>query len=181
LRRRQLTAHSVRRRELKLDLDALGNIGDLIGGVGVVVTLAFLVFQLRQNTAQLRQHSELLTASIAASSREATDASIALLAGDREVARIFWAGIRDREALEELDRQQFDPLITMIFNGFLQSYRHSDEPGLERVDWLLSQPGIRQWWGEFSMTYPPDYREYVDARIEAFTASAHQSVAAGSA
>ena len=35
-------------------LDALGNIGDFLGGIGVVVTLLYLASQIRQNTRSLR-------------------------------------------------------------------------------------------------------------------------------
>jgi hypothetical protein len=38
-------------------LDNLGNIGDFIGGIGVVVTLIYLVTQIRQNTRALRLSS----------------------------------------------------------------------------------------------------------------------------
>ena len=43
-----------------MDLDALGNIGDFLGGMGVVVTLVYLAAQIRQNTKQLRANAESL-------------------------------------------------------------------------------------------------------------------------
>lgn len=47
----------------KVILDALGNIGDFVGGIGVVATLIYLVLQIRQNTRQLEQNSEIVRAS----------------------------------------------------------------------------------------------------------------------
>ena len=44
-------------------LEALGNIGDFVGGIGVVATLVYLVIQIRQNTHQLEHNSELVQAS----------------------------------------------------------------------------------------------------------------------
>ena len=44
-------------------LGALGNVGDFIGGIGVVATLLYLVVQIRQNTRQLEHNSELVRAS----------------------------------------------------------------------------------------------------------------------
>ncbi len=35
-------------------LEALGNIGDFLGGIGVVVTLLYLAAQIRQNTRMMR-------------------------------------------------------------------------------------------------------------------------------
>ncbi len=40
-------------------LEALGNLGDFIGGIAVVVTLLYLAVQVRQNTTQLRESSTL--------------------------------------------------------------------------------------------------------------------------
>jgi hypothetical protein len=37
-----------------MTLDAPGNIGDLVGGLGVVITLIYLAVQIRQNTATVR-------------------------------------------------------------------------------------------------------------------------------
>lgn len=38
-------------------LETLGNLGDFLGGIGVVVTLAYLAIQIRHNTGQLRLDS----------------------------------------------------------------------------------------------------------------------------
>ena len=45
-----------------MSLEALGNIGDFVGGVAVVVTLLYLAVQIRQNTRQVRQSVELARA-----------------------------------------------------------------------------------------------------------------------
>jgi hypothetical protein len=37
-----------------MDLEALGNLGDFLGGIGVVITLLYLAIQIRQNTRQMR-------------------------------------------------------------------------------------------------------------------------------
>jgi len=37
-----------------MTLEALGNLGDLIGGVGVIITLIYLAIQIRQNTIEVR-------------------------------------------------------------------------------------------------------------------------------
>jgi hypothetical protein len=40
-----------------VNLDALGNIGDFLGGVGVIVTLIYLAARVRQNNVQLRSNA----------------------------------------------------------------------------------------------------------------------------
>ena len=39
-------------------LEDLGNIGDFLGGIGVVVTLIYLALQIRQNSSQLVQNTK---------------------------------------------------------------------------------------------------------------------------
>ena len=41
-----------------MDLTQLANLGEFIGGVAVLVTLIYLVIQLRQNTQELQQTTE---------------------------------------------------------------------------------------------------------------------------
>jgi len=116
-----------------MDLDALGNIGDFLGGIGVVVTVVFLVFQVRQNTVQLRQNSSLLSASLASSQREACDAINTLIASDRDALRVFWARLENRDALEGLDLRQFDALISVSITSNQQAFQQTGDPGLTRL------------------------------------------------
>lgn len=37
--------------------ESLGNIGDFIGGIGVIITLIYLAYQIRQNTNSIRVSS----------------------------------------------------------------------------------------------------------------------------
>ena len=46
-----------------MTLEDLGNIGDFVGGIGVVATLVYLVLQIRQNTRELEHNSEQVRAS----------------------------------------------------------------------------------------------------------------------
>ena len=161
-----------------MDLSDLGNIGDFLGGIGVVATLAFLVFQVRQNTIQLRQNSALISASLASSQREANDAVMTLLASNRDAVRVFWAGLESRADLEDLDCQQFDALISVSIAGHQQVFEQwqaleqSNGHGLERMDWLISKRGFQQWWDLYLDTIPIEFREFIAARMEAIPPAA---------
>jgi hypothetical protein len=77
-------------------------------------------------------------------------------------------------ALDESDRQRFDPLVTMSFGVWHQEYQFSrDDVMSERVwkrsrgalSWILQQPGIQQWWAEWQKTYDDDFIAFVDGLI----------------
>ena len=142
----------------------LGNYGELIGAIGVVITLAYLVVQIRHNTRATR----------AASHHAITDSlnvgNIAQ-AQDAELARIFMSGCEDRSSLSDVERQRFDMLMLSYFHvmdslfysakvgagelGLLQA----EEPGLV---YLISRSGVGQWWDENPYGLSAAFRQYVD-------------------
>jgi hypothetical protein len=121
----------------------------------------------------MRQTSKLLTTSLATANRELTNQVTGLLASDREALRVFWTGIADRAAMEELDRQHFDALISLYFEALLQSYQQGYEAGLGRADWMLSRPGICQYWGEYGNVamYEEGFCSYISDRINVLNKS----------
>ncbi len=151
-----------------MDITTLAAWGEFLGGIAVVVSLVYLASQIRQN-------SKLLRASTASVTYDAQNLTSSLIMQDSELARIFWAGMTDRNALSEADRQRFDPLIGITMTGFQQLYRlrrdgvvgdeqwKDMEQGLR---WSLQQPGHQQWWREWSeKTYRGEYRDFVDGMI----------------
>ncbi len=144
---------------MEVNWDAVGAIAELAGALGVIITLAYLAIQMRQN-------STVMSASLANAHRESANDVTLILASDREALRVFWAGIEDRDALEGLDQKQFDALISIYFATMLQSFQVSDEAGLERIASAVAYRGVRQWWSVYSSTVPADFRAYMNARFE---------------
>jgi hypothetical protein len=164
-----------------LDLDALGNIGDFVGGIGVIVTLGFLVFQIRQNTAQLRQQNELSAASAARSRRETSNETFRLLATDRDLLRVYWAGCEDRDSLDSLDQQQFDAIVSLFFQAQLEAFKVGNEEALENgIFALATWPGIRQWLDVWAASLPADFCEYLAQYLNRTDSTAQDGAAADS-
>ena len=143
----------------------LGNYGELIGAIGVVLTLAYLGVQIRHNTRATR----------AASHHAITDSlNLGNLAQaqDAELARIWVSGAEDRSALTNVDRHRFDLLLLSYFHvldslfysakvgtGEL-SLLQAEEPGLAH---FLSLPGVNEWWGQNPYGLSMEFRSYIDA------------------
>jgi hypothetical protein len=123
-----------------MNWDAVGAVADLIGALGVIVTIAYLALQIRQN-------SKLIASSLAESTRDALNETTRILATDREAARVFWAGIENRASLTDQDRQQFDALLTLTFLGQRQAFAQGQFDETSR--WVLRFPGVRDWWATF--------------------------------
>ncbi len=150
-----------------LDITTLAAWGEFIGGIAVVVSLIYLASQIRQN-------SKLLRASTASTTSDSTARISTLMVQDPEVARIFWEGSADRDALATADRQRFDPLIGLWMGGVLQDYQFAEDGVVSPLAWeynsrglrrTLQQPGIQHWWSEWCIDFPQESRDYVDGLI----------------
>ena len=126
----------------------LGNYGEFIGAVGVIVTLGYLAIQMKQNTAQLRSDSY---------QRHLDNHSAHLreVCFNPEVLEAFAPGLNDFESLSPEKQLMFHGSVA----GFLYAYLANlklDEEGVRGYDdfemWerdiirLLSTKGGSQWW-----------------------------------
>ena len=91
-------------------LEALGNLGDFIGGIAVVATLLYLAVQIRQNT-------RLLKANALASASAAKVSFNHLLGSDPDAARVFQVGLEDFSSLTDDERRQFVILLRSSFDA----------------------------------------------------------------
>ena len=129
-----------------MSLEDLGNIGEFVAAVAVVISLVYLAIQIRQNTGQIRQN----TAAVGnASYHQAIEQSWLVnlkVADDPEVARIMRAGYRDMKELNDDERMQFLVLIQLVAFA-LESTMRLHERGLVdtevcRVEELARRIGI---------------------------------------
>jgi hypothetical protein len=157
-----------------MNWEALGAIAEALGAVGVIVTLAYLATQIRQN-------SRLLRASTSAATAQVNNSQSQYLIQDAEVARIWWDGLADRESLSEADRRRFDPLITIQLQG--ASLVHAMEregigslgeweENRRGLRWQLEQPGIRQYFRAYRENFSSDFCQIVDGVIREIEAAA---------
>lgn len=148
-------------------LEDLGNLGDFLGGLAVVATLAYLALQIRQNTraTQVASHEQW----VATSSLE----KLALVQ-DEKLCSIYLRGCADLGSLSPEEGVRFRAYLLQVFNTFEALYfqtrnRAVDEIFLESklpaYQAILSQPGGRAWWKETQSIYDPRFREFVGRRI----------------
>jgi hypothetical protein len=145
-------------------LEALGNIGDFLGGLGVVFTLLYLAAQIRQNTRSSRSVS--YQAVVTATSQMAMH-----LWMNSEAARILQSGQADREALDPLERAQFNGIIAGMVRNVENIHYQYVTGAIDRELWtgwelrtrsIVAQPGGRAWWPENKEMFSKDFEALVD-------------------
>jgi hypothetical protein len=145
-------------------IETLGNVGDFIGGIAVIVSLIYLALQIRQNTRMLR-------ASALSSTTDTYVAFNHLLGADPLAARVFQVGLEDFGGLAENEQRQFLNLMRAALISYEHVYQNYDAGLIEREVWeryqrevtrLLQLPQIGAWWEARKHAYTQSFVEALE-------------------
>ncbi len=145
-----------------MTLGDLGNLGEFVGAIAVVVSLLYLATQIRQNSRIVRSTTH--HASI--SSGNAVNFAFA----DAEAARILLKGGLAYAELDLEERFRFAMLMRASFAFFEDAYLQFREGLMDSDVWdsksrtlkeTLSTPGVREWWTNSGNLYCKAFQEEV--------------------
>lgn len=157
-----------------MNWDALGAIAELVGAIAVVLTLIYLAVQIRQSSKLVEQNTRMLDISHANATREAMNEVSRIIAADGQAGRLYWAGLADRNALEEQDRQRFDSMQYLLFSSCQQGLQTGSDVPLTSLRWALQHKGTRDWWVAYRAVFRDDMHQAVDALIAEIMDKAHR-------
>jgi hypothetical protein len=155
-------------------LQDLGDLGDFIGGLLLVVSLFYVAFQIRQNTIAQRMSAfqESVRAANDLSSLLATHPGLnALLLRAREnlsalepeernvVSQVLSIGLRNFALNRELAEKELIP------SGICEAYETNLRP-------FLDSPAGRTWWAENAAFFDVRFRSFLDERMKTWAAGA---------
>ncbi len=91
-----------------MTLQDLGNIGEFLGAVGVIVSLVYLAIQIRRNTRVVRSSAqqEIL---------RDMQGFISLVVSDSDTANFYELSLSDSRDLSRAERLRFSLLLTRFF------------------------------------------------------------------
>lgn len=148
-----------------MTFETLGNLGDFIGGIAVIVSLAYLALQIRQNTRMLRASALSATTQTYISFNQ-------LLGSDPLAARVFQVGLEDFSALTETEQRQFLNLMRAAIISYEHVYQNFDAGLIEAEVWerylreakrLVEIPHVGAWWQARKHAYTDSFVEMLDA------------------
>ena len=129
-------------------LDAIGNIAEFFGALGVIASLAYLGVQVRQNTKSSRAAAQ------QSAMAQFVDFNFRL-AEDESLAVLLRKGLRDAEQLTEGEWARFDSLLSGVLIMGTSHYALHRQEIITTSDWeptknqlagLLARPGGAAWW-----------------------------------
>jgi len=153
-------------------IQELGAAGEFVGAIGVVVTLVYLAYQIRQNTVQLEQSTRTARAAAQNASNTALRDTRASIFESDEMAEIFSMGNDDPEALGDIGKLRYRLCIQNVTEVMLEIHAQTLVTGFAPETWhtqgytlvrrILATPGGRWFWEAFRDNYPLDFRVEVD-------------------
>lgn len=172
-------------------LEDLGNLGDFLGGIGVVVTLIYLAFQVRQNSALLAQNTSAVQSSAYQAVTNNLNAYNEWFVTNRDLAELLVKATHDLDSLEAADRMTLQGMSSAAFrnyenlHGQYQSGLISEE---QWVGWKLLlrgmlpiNPALRSFWLEAGhLLYTPAFQALVGELLASLDEPGGEEAAAGS-
>ena len=150
-----------------MTLEDWGNLGEIIGALGIIVSLFAISYQMRRNTQAIVQ-----------SNREvAVDRTIEvnrLIASNPEVADVWRRGLANFDDLTQQEQTQLAALLMSVFvdyaeqyykykNGIVESWIWEAE--LSVMSFLMTRKGVISWWRTGKLGLPTEFANWVDTEI----------------
>ena len=150
-----------------MTLETMSQLGEFVGGFGVILSLVYLAVQVRSNTNSQR-------ADMTARILDRMAAQQHTYAFDAEASRFFTRAITNPTELTLDERSQFGWLMTEFLSAMeflMQQYQagNVDEQTWLRwsktLDWWLTFPGIRAFWIGRPTPYTASFTDLVEDRL----------------
>ena len=147
-----------------MNWEAISAIGQIVGAIGVVVSLIYVATEVRNSAratqlASRRSISEIFTLL----SRQ--------LAEHPDLRELYYRGLHDFESLEGTDLVGFAQVMLQLFRAYEEAYYGHLEGHLDARVWygweaamndLNGYPGVQGWWRLRSHWFHEDFAKHIN-------------------
>ncbi len=157
-----------------MNWEAIGAVGELLGAVGVIVTLAYLAVQVRQNSRNLDHNTRAVVSAAEIAGGQQVLMGQLPIAQSADLADLLLRGSRDYSALTSIEKLRF----RSFWHGALishQGYFFQLQRGLlnedvwgaysRQFDAGARQPGFQEWWRHSKALFDPSFQAYFEAKM----------------
>lgn len=157
-------------------IQELGAAGEFVGAIGVVVTLVYLAYQIRQNTIQLEQSTLAARAAAQNASNTALRETRVSIFESEEMSELFHIGNSNPGDLGDVSRLRYRLVMQNVTDVMLEIYAQTLATGFSPETWhtqgqtlverILATSGGQSFWATFGHNYPSDFRAEIDRILE---------------
>ena len=160
-----------------MNWEAIGAVGEILSALGVLVTLGYVGFQIRQNTAQLSQNALAVQLSALDANLQAGNRVRELLIADVGLSDLYIKGLEGYAQLDRTERLRFGMLLQNLLGAIQASYLRNAALDLETIaidteygigrmiDSMFAHKGVREWWERRESGYRPEFAEVINERL----------------
>jgi len=152
--------------------EAVSAVSEIVGALGVVASLGYLAYQIRQNTKQLEQNERTSIAAAVNVSLSNYRENRRYIYTSAEVRDICLRGMASPDDLNESERYRFRLLIQNLTDALWDMYSQTVLTGFAAETWstqgqrvverVFTTPGGRWFWQNFCDDYSNDFRSEID-------------------
>ena len=153
-----------------MNLSTLAQLGEFLGGVAVLITLIYLILQIKQNTNALKR----------ASARQTSMQNSVAVRAQIDHAELIAIGFDELNNLSDGERYRLDLIWAMWFQGFEQTLE-DERLGLQSIEamkpyrsiirGILATPNGLQWWNERKTWFNTSIHKEIETLKEQVTDS----------
>lgn len=150
-----------------MQLEQLSYVSEVVGAIAIVITIIFLIVEVRRNTNESkRQFMEGATSQ--------RSSLVRMIAADQELAQVIGRGLAGSR-LPDDQWFRFNMFLYALFVEFEFNQRRVKvgemdrdlwEAWIDAYNWWLQYPGVRNWWHRAPAGFTDSFREYIDSHIE---------------
>jgi hypothetical protein len=159
-----------------MTIQELGALGEFIGAIGVVITLGYLAYQIRQNTVQLKQNAVTAKAAAVNASNMGLRETRRSIYTSTEMTEIFLRGNENPEGLDEVQILKYRLLIQNVTEAMLDIYTQTwitefspetwTTQGITAVERVMGTRGGEWFWANYAHNYPSPFRTEIDRILQ---------------
>ena len=156
-----------------MSLEDLGNIGEFIASIGVVVSLIYLAFQVRDNSRFIQENTAFLRATNEITSNDHVTVTRQILFDHPDLIEIQQKGNKGLD-LDPQESIKYEILTRSAFEGhytyFVQNKRGLTGSEIwdywsKYFDHYCISPGVAKWWDHAKNDFHADYQKYIDQKM----------------
>lgn len=157
-------------------LEDLGNVGDFLGGIGVVATLVYLALQIRQNSSQLAQNTKAVQSNAYQAITQNHNSYNEWFVPNRELAELLTKANTDADSVDDVDQLRLNGMSSSMLRNFENVHEQFRAGLVTEAQWLgwsrlltgmLTTNSIHRvfWSRGGNVLYTPDFQHFINGVI----------------
>ncbi len=161
-----------------MNWDAIGAISEAVGALGVIITLAYLAMQIRQNSRTMDQHTSAVASAAEIAATDQSGRQFTMLAQNSELADIIYRGNRGNRGneLNSLERVRYDSYWFACFGYCQNAFLHNKRGYTGKASWQMFDVGFSQYMSFAGVDalwrqqrnqecFDPDFVAHINAKL----------------